>query len=1269
MANGRTKKGRWLIRVDVGGTFTDCVSFDPNGELRVCKVLSNGALRGRVASVDGSRVRLEGEGWDERLVASVGGEVRVEGSRVGAVGGVEGETFVIDRASRSVGAGETVEIVSGEPSPIVAARIVTRTRPGEALPSCDFRFATTRATNALLERKQAPTALIVSAGFEDLLRIGDQTRPDIYAVRVVKPGTLTELVYGVPGRLGTEGEAVEALDEDAVRAALGRATSDGAEAVAVAMVNAWADGRQEARVAELAREAGFGVVARSSSVSPRIGLLGRARAVSVEASLTPVLEGYIDRVRAPLDENESGGTDGSSVSIMKSDGGLCPVEVFRPIDSLLSGPSAGVVGASSVGRSCGRERVISFDMGGTSTDVSRCEAGETGGEGLSPSHSVGGIEIARPSVDIETVAAGGGSVCGVRDGRPCVGPESAGSDPGPACYGAGGPLTVTDVNLLLGRIDIDAFEIPIDVEAARSSFGGVASELRAQGWDATDDELLSGYLELTNERMAEAIRAVSIRRGYDPSDHALVAFGGAGPQHACDVAGLLGISEVLVPREASLLSAVGLDASVMEAEAERDMLTVLDDSSLGRIAEVIESLEAEARERLEATGHTVGEVRVTARARYEGQDATIAVDASEAGRIVELFEDAHERVHGSRADRDVEVVGVRVVARAEAARREGATWEASGNGGEVANRRVHDGGAWIEAPVHERDTLGAGERVEGPSVIHEARTQTWVPVGWLVSIEADGTLRVVRTEEGGARASRSSSMARELVVHRLGAIAGQMGEALERAAVSVNVKERRDYSCGVLDREGRLVSAAAHLPVHLGALGPCVRAVIAELGELDEGDAALTNHPGFGGSHLPDLTVVQPVFDSDGTRLGYVASRAHHAEVGGLTPGSMPPDAENLGDEGVAIAPMLIATGGVFDEQAVRGVMLGHRLPTRSIGDNVSDLRAAVVAGRRAEGLIREAVARSGREAVLRAMAWINGHTSELVRARLADLEGLPASVVERMDDGREICVRVSLGGDGGLVVDFTGTTDAGAGNVNAPIAVTRSAVAYVVRLLVGASLPLNDGFLEPVEVVAPEGCLLNPMFEREADACPSVAGGNVETSQRVTEALLRALRLCAGGPGTMNNVLIGNDSFGVYETICSGAPAGADWDGADAVHQHMTNTRITDAEVLERRYPLRVREFSVRRGSGGDGAHRGGDGAVRVIEALDDVTATVLTQRRDQGPPGMEGGGDGAPGRQRVVRADGEEVVLKWAETVELCQGDRLIVETPGGGGWGRAD
>jgi len=1260
----------WRVWVDTGGTFTDCVAVDPLGTIRRAKVLSSGGLRGRAVGVAGPReIRVEPT-FEHPAPALRGARLRVVGL---AGNGTPIERF--DRTMRrlvladdlgadertALDAGTPFEVTTGEPAPVLAARLVTETPAGEPLPPVDFRLATTRATNALLERRYPRTALFVTRGFTDVLRIGDQRRPDLFALDILRPKPLTEFVYPIDERIGAEGEIVRALDEGSAHAAAHEARAAGCEVAAVALVNSWRNRAHEDRVCEIFREAGFSVIVGSAALVPRIRHLVRAQTAALEAALSPVLRAYADDVARGIGED--------SLRILTSAGSAERAEAFHPVDGLLSGPAGGVVGALRAGAACSRPRVISFDMGGTSTDVAR-------GEGTPThvfEHEVGGVRVARRALAIETVAAGGGSVCSIDAGRPKVGPESAGAMPGPACYGADGPLTLTDVNLLLGRLDPDRFEIPVNAEASRDAAYRVIARLPA-GDDAGPDAFeraLAGFLELADERMAAAIRRISIQRGYDPASHALVAFGGAGPQHACAVAQRLGVRTVIVPRDASLLSAVGLGTAPEERVVERQCMRTLEENA-AHIQGIVRELEQEARTQLEAAASAEGAVAIAIRrlvsARLTGQDHALDFEIGQVSEIEDLFRRRYRDTFGyDPPDRGIEVEAVRVTASRNPTDVKPAAEPVPGESREAAaERRVFLGGEWRTVPRHLRERLPSGFAFEGPAVVSERRTETLVPAGWRGVIHETGALVLTATDRARAGvATTALALEREIAIHRLSAVAEDMGEALARAAVSPNVKDRLDFSCGVLDPEGRLVASAPHLPVHLGALGHCVRRVIETLGTLEPGDVVVTNHPAFGGSHLPDVTVIQPVHTAEGELVAHVASRAHHAEIGGSAPGSMPATATTLAEEGIAIEPMYLFRRGEARWEEMERLLRAGSHPSRAVEDNLADLRAAVAGGRRGAGAILAILAETGRARTNEAMRWIIEHSAALVRDALAALPEGVSEARDALDDGAVLCVRITAG-DAGATIDFTGSGPQHPGNLNAPLVVTRSAVAYVLRLLLDCPVPLNDGLLAPVRVVVPEGTMLNPRFEGPPVACPAVAGGNVETSQRVVDLLIRALGLAAGSQATMNNLLIGNERFGSYETICGGAGATARAPGAEAVHTHMTNTAITDVEVLERRSPLRVERFELRRGSGGAGLHRGGDGVIREIRALEPVEATLLSQRRHAGGFGLEGGGSGAPGTQRIVRTDGTREHIPGVATRTLRAGDRIVVETPGGGGWG---
>ncbi|HEY7462485.1 MAG TPA: hydantoinase B/oxoprolinase family protein [Gemmatimonadota bacterium] len=1292
--------GFWQLWIDTGGTFTDCVARHPSGGLRRAKVLSTSALRGTMDRVTGSasfRTRLAA-GLTPGVVSGLDFtplEARGDGGAL-VVERHEGDVLVLSGSlPDGLGAGSAFELRSAEEAPILAARLVTGTPLGRPLPPCEMRLATTLGTNALLEGRGAAVAVFLTRGFGDLLAIGTQQRPELFALAVRKPAPLHAASVEVPERVASDGSIVQSLDPGVLQEELERLIRAGIDEAAVALINAHANPLHERRLADRLLELGFRHVSRSSEMSASLGILARARTAVVDARLSPVLGDYLTRISAPLaaGDEERGrviGTDGDDqdggktgaddvhdqdggrrLLVMTSAGGLVDAASFRPKDGLLSGPAGGVVGAAFAARRSGYRRVISFDMGGTSTDVARFD----GDFEYEFEHAVAGVELAAPALAVESVAAGGGSVCEIDGDRLRVGPRSAGAMPGPACYGTEGPLTLTDVNLLLGRLDPVSFGVPLapDRAAARAEEARAALAARTGG-RVTTEQLLEGFLEIANERMADAIRAVSERRGYDPAEHALIAFGGAGGQHACGVAQRLGIRTVLVPADASLLSALGLGQAVLERFAERQVLAPLERVE-PRLPGLVAELAAEAEARVRAEAEPDSRVAVRRRIvalRFAGQESVLQVELDAPTPLRAAFAARYAAVFGhAPEDRPVEVESVRVVASVD--RDAGASdtmrpveGPDAGEPAEPASfTEAWSGGRRARIPVFERAGLAPGAAFAGPALVREPTTAIVVEAGWRARVDRAGALVLTRAS-GERRARRPAAVRRELLVNRLSSIAREMGERLRRMALSTNVKERLDFSCALLDAEGGLVVSAPHVPVHLGALGVCVRRVREAL-PLGPGDVAVTNHPAFGGSHLPDVTVVTPIHAADGRLLGYAANRAHHAEIGGTRPGSMPPFAASLAEEGVAIPPLHLARGGRADWEALRRLLSEAPHPSRAVEDNLADLRSAVAANHHGAGAVGALAAEAGPNEVASAMEALQERAARLVRERLARMQPGRRVALERMDDGSPLRVAIDIQGEG-MTIDFTGSAGRHPGNLNATPAIVGSVVMYVIRLLVDQPLPLNDGLLRPIRLVLPAG-ILNPDFPDDPALAPAVAGGNVETSQRLADLLLKALGLAGCSQGTMNNVLFGTGTFGYYETVCGGCGAGPGFEGASAVHSHMTNTRATDPEVLERRYPVRLERFEVRRGSGGAGRYRGGDGAVREITFLEPMSLSILSQHRVERPYGLEGGGPALPGAQRVVRASGAVVELGPVDGCEVEAGDRLVLETPGGGGYGAAE
>lgn len=1185
--------------------------MDPQGRESRCKVLSSGVLRARVAAGPvPEQLYLEGlpnlaAGVLRGFRACANGEAR----RVLAWDAPAG-LLTLEAAFSALP--ERLDLTTGEEAPVLAARLLTATPGDRPLPPLDLRLATTRATNALLERKGSPVALLVTAGFGDLLRLGDQRRADLFALRHTPRPCFFEMVVEVVERIGVDGTVLVPLDEDALMREARRLRELGLRHAAVALLHSHAHPAHEQRVAALLRQAGFGHVSVSAEVAPFVKILPRAQSTVANAYLTGPVQAFLAGVAAPLGA-------GSRLSILTSAGALEHAQDVRPKDLLLSGPAGGAFGAANAAARAGFARVLTLDMGGTSTDVARID----GRPGLRFSQDVAGLRLLAPCVAIETVAAGGGSICRWTSQGLAVGPESAGADPGPACYGRGGPLTITDVNLLLGRFDPARAPIPLDLAAAQRRLKELHAASEGQ---LTPHELLQACLRLAVEHMAAAIRRISVAEGYDPRDHALLAFGGAGPQHACAVAERLGMTTVLAPQHAGILSAVGLHEAVPEKFVARQILRPLPDCT--------SALDGWLEELVRTACHDLGdppcfEVSRLAELRLQGQDVPLQVAFDKGEELSARYVDAYQRLFGypPPAGRVMELVSLRVGVRSA-------------------------------APESAADAPPAVEPLGGgPRLLQDAFSTLVVAEGWDAAWLA-GFGHVLTRRQAAPRAEAGFS--RDLVRHRLHGIVSEMGALLCRTAISTNIRERLDFSCALLDAGGRLVSSAPHIPVHLGALGVCVRAAVAGL-DLRTGDTLITNHPAYGGSHLPDVTLITPVFDADETLLGYVANRAHHAEIGGLTPGSMPAAATCLAEEGVVLAPQFLVRQGQSCLEVVAQQLNGAAYPTRNLADNLADLHAQLAANQLGVERLRELA--GGDSAALRAaFNEILAHSASVLRAFLPRL---PAGQAEqRLDDGARLCVRVAPAGDR-LCLDFTGCAPVHPRNLNATRAIVHSVVLYCLRLLLREDLPLNEGLLEPVDLILPEGTLLNPAFTGDAARDPAVVGGNVEVSQRLVDTLMLAFGLQACSQGTMNNLLFGDGRFGYYETVAGGTGAGPEGEGTDGVHSHMTNTAITDPEILEQRYPVRLWRFGLRRGSGGPGRHRGGDGVVREFEFLSPLTVSLLTQHRMSGPYGLAGGADGQAGRQTLIR-DGCESDLPGCVSFEARAGDRLRLQTPGGGGWG---
>ncbi len=1243
------------VWVDVGGTFTDCVARGADGVLRIHKLLSAGRYRGQ-AGEGSDRRRVVDPRWSSAPAGFfVGFSLRIGDAcaTVREFDPARGELRLADGLPFDPAPGQDYELASREDAAIVGARWVLGLPAGAPLRDVRIRLGTTRGTNALLEHRGARTALVTTRGFRDALEIGYQDRPRLFDLNIRRAAPLYSAVVELDERIDASGAVVEAIRAGQVAEALRPLCDAGIETVAICLMNAYRNDAHE-RVAEcVAAEMGFAAVLRSSAVLPVQGFVARAEATLLEAYLTPVVRAHAEGLVR--------GSGGASWTLMSSHGGLVAAGAFTGRDSVLSGPAGGVVACAAVSRAAGGVPVIGFDMGGTSTDVSRY-AGELERRDellLTDPESCAPRRVVAPVLAIETVAAGGGSVCWFDGVSPRVGPHSAGADPGPACYGRGGPLCLTDLNVWLGRIGAASLPFALDVRAVEQRL----DELIARIESATRQRyarraLAEGLLAIADERMAWAIHEVSLARGYDPREHTLVAFGGAAGQHACAVARRIGVRRILVHPLASVMSAWGVGMADARRLAQADLGRRLDADALALAAVEARRLEQRLRGELLASGsapHELSAARRSLELRYAGQDALLEVAWGEDTDVRAAFEARHREVFGfAFSGREVEMRTLRVEVVARAA----ANYE---------QRAGVEGGAAPPRPVEER---------AGPAVLPGVHTSVYVDAGWTARRFGDGRIELLDdAPSAGSSAVPGDSAAAdpiriELYRQRFANIAERMGRALQRTAISTNIKARLDFSCAVFDARGELVANAPHIPVHLGAMSACVKALRSAVGEMRPGDVYVTNHPLRGGTHLPDVTVVTPVFTDAGPAPShFVASRAHHAEIGGVAPGSMSADASCLAEEGVVIDLARLVADGESREDELRRLLSRGAYPSRRVDDNLADLRAQAAANELGARLVAELVAREGRRDVAAYMGHIQRAAESKVRRALAQFEPGVRRFTDYLDDGAPITATVTLNA-GGAVVDFAGTAGVRSDNLNATPAIVSSAVLYCLRCLIDEEIPLNAGVLAPVEIRLP-ACMLNPPLDPDPRRCAAVAGGNVETSQRIVDVLFGALGVAAASQGTMNNVVFGRAARGgdaavaYYETLGGGAGARRGYCGASAVHTHMTNTRLTDPEVFEDRYSARIRSLAIRRGSGGRGRWRGGDGMVREIEFLDAFEVSLLSQRRTRRPYGAAGGEPGAAGVNRLISTRGERLLDPLASfTVEA--GDVLRVETPGGGGYG---
>ncbi|WP_028032793.1 hydantoinase B/oxoprolinase family protein [Chelativorans sp. J32] len=1208
--------GKWDFWIDRGGTFTDVIGRDPDGRLHQRKLLSESPEAYRDAGIQGIRDLL-GVASDERIPSEKIGEVKM---------------------------------------------------------------GTTVATNALLERKGDRVLLLITRGFRDALRIAHQARPDIFAKEIILPEQLYERVVEVPERVRVDGMIETELDLESVRHQMEAARRDGIAAVAIVFMHAWKYPAHEKKAAELARDLGFTQISVSHETSPLIKLVGRGDTTVVDAYLSPILSRYVRLVAGELGIHAAGGAGSPRLEFMMSSGGLTAADMFQGKDAILSGPAGGVVGMVETARIAGFEKVIGFDMGGTSTDVAHYD----GEYERAFDTEVAGVRIRAPMMRIHTVAAGGGSILHYEDRRLKVGPDSAGANPGPACYRRGGPLAVTDANVMLGKLQPDFFpaifgperDLPLELGIVRQRFSELAQKI---GDGRSPEAVAEGFITIAVENMANAVKKISVQRGYDVTRYLLNCFGGAGGQHACLVADALGMEAVLIHPFSGLLSAYGIGLATVSASRQKALLKPLSHSAVADIASMVSELQADVSKELKGQDieAEATEWRIRLEIRYDGTDTTLSIpfDNRSVEEARKRFEAAHKAQFGFVYEDKplvVEAVNVEGVDARRAAPEESLLPVNDNTAEPHVVRQIFCEGKWRDAGIFLRSELAPGNRIAGPALIIEANQTVVVEPGWQAEITPRDHVLMRRVEKKARQAAIGTDadpVMLEVFNNLFMSIAEQMGVTLQNTAYSVNIKERLDFSCAVFDGQGALVANAPHMPVHLGSMDRSVETIIRlNEGDIHPGDVFALNAPYNGGTHLPDITVVTPVFDEKGeTILFWAASRGHHADVGGTAPGSMTPLATTVDEEGVLFDNFRLVERGRFRENELYELLTNHPYPARNPHQNIADLKAQIAANEKGAAELKKMVANFGLDVVEAYMGHVQDNAAEAVRRVL---ERLPdeSSCEYPTDTGQVIRVKITVDrGKREATVDFTGTSSVMRNNFNAPEPVTRAAVLYAFRVMVEGSIPMNAGCLRPVKIIIPEGCMLRPSYPA------AVVAGNVETSQHVTNALFAAMGALANAQGTMNNLTFGNETYQYYETICSGSPAGRMNDGrgfhgTSGVHTHMTNSRLTDPEILELRFPVLLEDFHIREGSGGKGRWKAGDGTRRTLRFLEKMECAILASHRATPPRGIDGGGDGQVGKTEVRRRDGRIEVLKASDQTVIDAGEAVIVTTPTAGGFGKS-
>lgn len=1285
----------WEFWIDVGGTFTDCIAKCPNGSILTDKLLSSSHFKGSGITGNTSR-SFNVKSSPSALLKDLNGQnVRISPisdtfakplqSTIVSSDLSSGQIKISNPINLPEGSDISFEIFFKEPAPVLGIHQIMGLGLNERIGAISLKLGTTRGTNALLERNGARTALIINKGFADLPKIAFQDRPHLFDLHIRKPEPLFEKVVEVSGRVASDGTILQELDPTDLRRDLQKLKDQGIESLAISLIHSHIDSSMELAISEIAQEMGFRHISMSHQMSGVPGWIVRTDTTLVDAYLSPILSKYVQEIQSLLPE--------ASIQMMASSGSLFDASDFSGKDSILSGPAGGVVGAVNAAANSGFNQLIGFDMGGTSTDVCRYSGD------LERRHSMevedkasgGSIRIAAPMLSVETVAAGGGSICWFDGQMPRVGPRSAGAHPGPACYGNDGPLSITDINVFLGRVVSDQFPFPLDHKAVINRLDELINEIKTQtGRTYSRQELAEGFARIANANMAAPIRQISVSKGYDVRDYAMVSFGGAGSQHACFVAEELGISTIICSPFGGILSALGIGTADVSRFTETSLNELLADRTNSELTPLflplIEELKQEFSEDIRKTDAL--NYRRFLELRYKGQESTLPIELTEDSSIEEAFTTAHQTLYGFQfPDRPIEIFAIRAQAAWQHSSDEPIEFPqdaVSASPLRVQKAIFRD--KEIDTSVAQAASLQQDAPLHGPAILTEPIATIVLPPNWKATRDTSGNIILNRLNESNAKSPTIMDYATpdpielELFNNRFASIADQMGETLKRTSLSTNVKERLDFSCALFDPSGGLVVNAPHIPVHLGAMSQAVCCLMEDVPELRPGEIYVTNDPYRGGSHLPDVTVITPVFTQGESTSPdfFVASRAHHSEIGGITPGSMPPFSDSLAEEGVVIRAFRLTDGKQVFDQELKSLLSNGPYPSRSVDENIADIHAQAAANQAGVKALQDWIDEQGLAKTQAYMGHIQKAAEKKMRQALTTFPEGIRRFEDMLDDGSPLCVSIDIQHENDpskakAHIDFSGTGPVLKTNQNANPAIVSSAAIYCLRCLIPDDIPLNGGVLAPVTIHVPENTFLNPTPDTDPTKCPPVAGGNVETSQRIVDVLLGALGVTAASQGTMNNLLFGRQpsnersGFGYYETIGGGSGAGPDFTGADAVHTHMTNTRLTDPEILEQRYPVRLKQWSIRHESGGKGLHKGGNGMIREFEFLEPLDLSLVTSRRTSAPYGLNGGGPGSPGKNLIQRNNTEDYEpLPHACQILVQQGDRIRIETPGGGGSG---